>query len=120
MFITDIDLGKIYTYHNGTDAPCRVLVIRCDTHIPDVEQSTVLVEAVTSECGPRKTWVAMPHQLQQRDKYEQNINRANERFVRKLKVMGFSAGQIRAIKTRHQELCSAVNEYQRAITTGEE
>ena len=63
MFITDIDLGKIYMYHNGTDAPCRVLAIQCTTKVPHVEQSTVLVEAITSECGPRKTWIAMPHQL---------------------------------------------------------
>ena len=63
MFIDAVELGKTYLYDNGTDVPCRVIVLRYDLHVPDEEQSTVYVQAATSH----KKWVAMPHQLREED-----------------------------------------------------
>ena len=51
--------------------------------------------------------------------YQQNKDRAKERFIRRLIAMGFLAGQIRAILTRREELHLALSEYQYSRETGE-
>ena len=61
MFITDIELGAVYSYKRSDIQPVRVVVIRTDSIIggAEKERHTVYVQAV----GSPHRWVAMPHEL---------------------------------------------------------
>ena len=66
MFIADIYPGQECIYFNGEDLACPVRVLRVDMLIPNIEASTIVVEALSIGDHAGKRWVAMPHQLQPR------------------------------------------------------
>ena len=112
MRIADIHPGKIYTYRRPDIKDGHVLVLRID-RMSGVcaSQHTVLVEALTPEGGPRKTWVAMPHELHDTTTEAKVAEQARELFIRQLIAMEFRAGLIRAILARAEALAPALRQY---------